>query len=75
MNCFLLAPEPIIATIFLSIKLRDTGTFSNVLDVAPTLYTSFNKSSDFKEKCSSGIVIFPFNSVDPIPSLKSKKSS
>ena len=75
MNCFLFNPSPIIATIFLLIKFSETGTFSNVLDVCPTLYTSFNSSSDLTEKCSSGALIFPFNSVDPTPSLRSKKSS
>ena len=36
---------------------------------------SFKKSSDFSEKCSSGVVICPVHDVDPTPSLRSKKSA
>ena len=75
MNGFFVVPVPIIAKIFFCTKFKDTGTFSNVRDIAPTLYTSCNTSSSFNEKCSSGALICPLNSVEPTPNRKSKKSS
>ena len=64
----------IAVTLFL-IKDKEIGTFSNTRDSAPNLYTSCSRLSSSREKCSSGKLTFPFNSVFPIPSLKSRKSS
>ena len=52
----------------------DIGTFSSILDSAPSLYTSCNKLSESIEKCSCGKPIEPASSVVPIPRRKSRKS-
>ena len=64
-----------IADILFLTKDKAIGTFSNVLVSSPNLYTSCNKLSSSNEKCSSGILIFPSSSVEPIPKRNSKKSS